>query len=146
MKDSPIKLPEMNSNEFAQNKFYVFTTVIVKAITIQLKRLAFTGRNIDTNKWNLRKKNYRDAAFINVLSVGRNLLCLCLTSLFLDPHLFSNLLCIIVLVEFFILSPLWISIAKLPYAASNNAQPNGPQNSSLEVFLHKATKLRRCHN
>lgn len=63
----------MNSNEFAQNKFYVFTTVIVKAITIQLKRLAFTGRNIDTNKWNLRKKNYRDAAFINVLSVGRNL-------------------------------------------------------------------------
>lgn len=63
----------MNSNEFAQNKFYVFTTVIVKAITIQLKRLAFTGRNIETNKWNLRKKNYRDAAFINVLSVGRNL-------------------------------------------------------------------------
>ena len=56
MKDSPIKLPEMNSNEFAQNKFYVFTTVIVKAITILLKRLAFTGRNIDTNKWNLRKK------------------------------------------------------------------------------------------
>lgn len=73
MKDSPIKLPEMNSNEFAQNKFYVFTTVIVKAITIQLKRLPFTGRNIETNKWNLRKKNYRDAAFINVLSVGRNL-------------------------------------------------------------------------
>ena len=73
MKDSPIKLPEMNSNEFAQNKFYVFTTVIVKAIIIQLKRLAFTGRNIETNKWNLRKKNYRDAAFINVLSVGRNL-------------------------------------------------------------------------
>ena len=56
MKDSPIKLPEMNSNEFAQNKFYVFTTVIVKAITIQLKRLAFTGRNIDTNKVELKKK------------------------------------------------------------------------------------------
>ena len=34
--------------------------------------------------------------------------CLCLMSLFLDPHLFSNFLCIIVLVEFFILSPLWI--------------------------------------
>ena len=50
MKDSLIKLPEMNSNEFAQNKFYVFTSVIVKAITIQLKRLAFTRRNIDTNK------------------------------------------------------------------------------------------------
>lgn len=50
MKNSPIKLPEMNSNEFAQNKFYVFTSVIVRAITIQLKRLAFTRRNIDTNK------------------------------------------------------------------------------------------------
>lgn len=34
--------------------------------------------------------------------------CLCLMSLFLDPHLFSNFPCIIVLVKYFILSPLWI--------------------------------------